>query len=55
MGLCRRPTDQRDLKSGAGGQRRLSGDGNPSNQTNAGLWGQLRVHRMTKPDLLPLG
>jgi hypothetical protein len=30
-------------------------DGNQSNQTNAGLWGLLRVHDSAQPDLPPLG
>ncbi|MHA7220320.1 multicopper oxidase domain-containing protein [Arthrobacter sp. MDT1-48-3] len=46
-----------DLVGGAGGPRGTSGDflyrdGNQVNQTNAGLWGLLRVHTTTQPDLL---
>jgi hypothetical protein len=49
----------RDLVGGAGGPRRTSGDflyrdGNQSNQTNAGLWGLLRVHDTVQSDLKPL-
>ena len=49
----------RDLNGGAGGPRRTSGDflyrdGNQSNQTNAGLWGLLRVHDSAQADLKPL-
>jgi hypothetical protein len=47
------------LVGGAGGPRRTTGDflyrdGNQSNQTNAGLWGLLRVHDTVQPDLKPL-
>ncbi len=49
----------RDLVGGAGGPRGTFGDflyrdGNQSNQTNAGLWGLLRVHASTQADLPPL-
>ena len=49
-----------NLEGGAGGPRRVNGDypcrdGNQANQTNAGLWGQLRVHRRAQPGLLPPG
>jgi hypothetical protein len=49
-----------DLLGGAGGPRRSTGDflyrdGNQVNQTNAGLWGLLRVHSGPQPDLAPLG
>jgi hypothetical protein len=45
-----------DLFGGAGGPRGTSGDflyrdGNQVNQTNAGLWGLLRVHSTTQSDL----
>ncbi|HEX8345347.1 MAG TPA: multicopper oxidase domain-containing protein [Actinoplanes sp.] len=48
-----------DLVGGAGGPRGTSGDflyrdGNQINQTNAGLWGLLRVHSTPQPGLLPL-
>ncbi|MCA2211409.1 multicopper oxidase domain-containing protein [Jidongwangia harbinensis] len=48
-----------DLVGGAGGPRGTSGDflyrdGNQVNQTNAGLWGLLRVHSTPQTDLLPL-
>ncbi|GAA3932849.1 multicopper oxidase domain-containing protein [Actinoplanes auranticolor] len=48
-----------DLIGGAGGPRSATGDflfrdGNQVNQTNAGLWGLLRVHASTQPDLPPL-
>jgi hypothetical protein len=47
------------LAGGAGGPRGVSGDflyrdGNQVNQTNAGLWGILRVHATPQPDLRPL-
>ena len=46
----------RDLVAGAGGPRGASGDflyrdGNSENQTDAGLWGLLRVFASTQPDL----
>jgi manganese oxidase len=49
----------RNLVGGAGGPRRTTGDflyrdGNQSNQTNAGLWGLLRVHDTVQADLKPL-
>jgi hypothetical protein len=49
----------RNLTGGAGGPRRVTGDflyrdGNQSNQTNAGLWGLLRVHDTVQSDLKPL-
>ncbi|MEU8663242.1 multicopper oxidase domain-containing protein, partial [Actinoplanes philippinensis] len=48
-----------DLLGGAGGPRAATGDflfrdGNQVNQTNAGLWGLLRVHGSTQADLPPL-
>ncbi len=48
-----------DLVGGAGGPRGTSGDflyrdGNQVNQTNAGLWGLLRVHDTPQADLPPL-
>ncbi len=49
----------RNLVGGAGGPRRVTGDflyrdGNQWNQTNAGLWGILRVHATAQSDLKPL-